>query len=223
MSHQIKTIAVGDRFRVGLHADLDAENPRILSDPATGAFTHGRSPYASEQVIDVEPGRDDHLDVSYAYERADERANTAHPELVVIRWARIFYQVTVIDDGRTLWWVDREWMRDIHPDLEPGTPKYVAAELEVIAADQAEYKTWAEGDVYGITIERKVDWTRIGPGDPDRLTTWENVDALWGIYFDDDDTSDEAVLKYATTELDVDDEFRTAVSALNETSQEASA
>lgn len=221
MSHQIESFPVGDRFRVAVHADLDAENPRTLGDPATGAFTHGRSTYASERRIDVEPGRDGHLDVSYAYERADECANTAHPELVVIRWARIFYGITVVDDGRTLWWVDREWMRENRPDVEPGTSEYVKLEQEVIAADQREYQMWADGNVYGITVEQLRTW--VLDGDPSTTREeWDDVDSLWGIYFDADYPTRDEVLKY-TLEMDVDDEFRAAFSALNETSKEASA
>lgn len=220
MSHQIETFPVGDRFRVAVHADLDAENPRTLSDPATGAHT-----YRADARLDVEPGRTDHLDVSFAYEHLDERTYGDIPA-AAIRWARIFYGITVVDDGRTLWWVDREWMQENYPAVEPGTPEYVKLEQEVIAADQREYQMWADGNVYGITIEEKVEWDRKPPL-PDgvtssTMTTWEDVDALWGIYFDNEYPTRDEVLKYAATELNGGD-FAAAFSALNETSQEASA
>ncbi len=220
MSHQIETFPVGDRFRVAVHADLDAENPRTLSDPATGAFTHN----LPTNRIEVEPGRDGGLDVSTAYPHFDEVL--VDPAAATVRWARIFYNVTVVDDGRTIWWVDPKWFTENYPDMVPGTPEYVKLEQEVIAADQREYQTWADGNVYGLTIEQAVDWERKPPLPAglvsSTMTTWEDVDALWGIYFDGDYPTRDEALKY-TLEMNVDDEYRAAFSALNETSQEASA
>lgn len=222
MSHQITTLPVGERYRVGLHADVDAESPRTLGDPATGAYTHLRD----SRAIDVDTGRDD-LAVGRAFEYFDERTAYTGQRIPaaathVARWARIFHGVTVVDDGGTLWWVDPTWMADAYPDAVLGSDEYRKLEAEVIAADQAEYRKWADGNVYGLTIERRVDWARIDENgemvfltEPNTMTTWDVVDSLWGIYFDDAFPSDEDVLKYAAESIG-DDDFRTAISALNE-------
>ena len=59
-----------------------------------------------------------------------------------------------------------------------------------IADDDYAVEQWRAGEVYGVIVERKVDWTFEGdiPDGvmvPNTMTTWEEIDSIWGCYLDD--------------------------------------
>ena len=66
---------------------------------------------------------------------------------------------------------------------------------------------WRAGEVYGVIVERKVDWIRVGAGDgeklPDTMTTWEEVDSIWGCYLDDTYTARVVANEYFGIPLEV--------------------
>ena len=76
-----------------------------------------------------------------------------------------------------------------------------------IADDDYAVEQWRAGEVYGVIVERKVDWTRMGAGDgeklPDTMTTWEEIDSIWGCYLDDTYTARVVANEYFGIPLEV--------------------
>lgn len=78
---------------------------------------------------------------------------------------------------------------DAHTRLIPGAYRTTNDETLVIADQYAElagqalsvWRQWREGDIWGYVIEQQVSWTTDSPQFDDR-ETWEQVDALWGMY-----------------------------------------
>lgn len=62
-------------------------------------------------------------------------------------------------------------------------------------------------EVYGVIVERKVDWIRVGAGDgqelPDTMTTWEEIGSIWGCYLDDTYTARVVANEYFGIPLEV--------------------
>lgn len=167
-------IEIDENHRLVVEQDTDAENPRKDWDMLTGALTV----HASWNTIDVEPVYDFPGDLEYAH-RHDSPA-------VVQRWAKVFYNVTLDYNNGTYWWADRERIRENWPELVPGSPEYVAKERDVIESDQKVYQLWADGEVYGVILEERVQYVRKG-AEEQTLERWEVVDSLWGNYLESEE------------------------------------
>jgi len=68
-------------------------------------------------------------------------------------------------------------------------------QAEIIKQEQETYRQWADGEVYGVTLEEKRTYARILPGGVivggETREEWEEVDdcAIWGCYLDDEYTA----------------------------------
>lgn len=196
----VTTIELTPTSRLVVEYDQDAANPRSDIDFLTMYVNvDGGYPSRWNEVpssIDADLGQgiayaDDHLfDLGSA---TWSRSHGGGP-LAVIRWARIFHDTTLeFHEGgqyhRGYWFVPREVMLENWPDLVPGTDEYVSMEHLLIEQDRATYQAYVDGEVYGVVLERKVEWV---PANPDLVTaflpedptmdTWVEVEALWGNY-----------------------------------------
>lgn len=215
-------IELTDTTRLRIEHDLDAECPRgdwhmltgfvkipgrgdsrlndvpaVHDDPTSGIA------WAHDQLVPGFGIRDDHRD-----------------ETLVERWARAFYGLHIEYDAEHggYWFVagadaatyaapidtySRALFRDNWPDLEPGSPESIAKQAEVIEQERETYRQWAEGEVYGVILERAVAYARVErntSGDvwdlknplteDDVREDWEEVDSTWGCYLDDDYTAE---------------------------------
>jgi hypothetical protein len=156
--------------RLRVKYDTDASNPRDDGYMVTGALTVS-GPRNEIDVLTVYgfPG-----DLEHAHNLLEGDA---------VRWARVFHDITLVwDQARgTYWWADPEQMKSNWPELTVGSDEYVAKEREVIESEQWTYSTWCDGDVYGVILERAVEWRRVSDEGASRME-WEEADALWGCY-----------------------------------------
>lgn len=122
----------------------------------------------------------------------------------VVRWARIFHGLHVEYDSEHggYWFVagadyssystpepDPDLFRANWPDLKPGSADHLAKQAEVIESERATYQQWADGEVYGVIFERAVEWKTLDGSA--MMTTWEEVDSVWGCYLDDEYTAEQ--------------------------------
>lgn len=77
-------------------------------------------------------------------------------------------------------WLEEIGVTDENPDIEP---------VDRAEPCLDEIKAWAEGDVWGWIVERKVRWQRLGSDgepvfltEPNTMETWEEVSSCWGFY-----------------------------------------
>jgi len=77
----------------------------------------------------------------------------------IVTWSSGDYTYVTYDDAA---W--REWA---------GAPEG--------SANMSEYRAYAEGDVWGWVVEKRVTWHADDPDCGDR-ETWEHVDSCWGYY-----------------------------------------
>lgn len=64
------------------------------------------------------------------------------------------------------------------------------------------WQQWADGQVYGVILERRVTWGRLDDNgemifltEPHTMHTWEEAESLWGCYLDETYTA-RAVAEY---------------------------
>lgn len=124
---------------------------------------------------DYFPVDEDGGPLQYGWDHFSLRADS---EKLFIRWARVFYGVTVVEhrphDGPwSLWYV----MPDKAAESTWEPEKIIESEIK-------EYEAWARGEVYAYVIERKVTWVpkegQDTKGLPAELTTWEHEDSCGG-------------------------------------------
>lgn len=164
-------LATAGRYRLRLEIQEDSQDcdPRTDQDcNLTSVITPTQSRYTA---IDKEGGP-----LQYGWDHFSVRPDS---ERLFIRWARMVHGVTVIEDrphdgAWALWYVMPDKVAET-----TVTPK------EIIEAEIKEYRTWAEGEVYGYVIERATEWEpkagQFEDGDePDSMTTWEHIDSCWG-------------------------------------------
>lgn len=194
-SSDVEIYDVTPNLRVRLQYDENPSNPRT-EYAATGALTVNGSRNEVTPVYDF-PGD--------LHRAVDSLMTTAR----IARWARIFHDVTIDVLEGTIWWTDPDFMRENHPTLAPGSTEYVALERHVIDLDQKIYLRWAAGYVYGVIVERRQVYTKTVDGvitNPDHtLTVWEEEDAIWGVYFNDDYPTSTEALAFARHDMGADD------------------
>lgn len=79
---------------------------------------------------------------------------------------------TPVNGPAAVWYLTHE---DIERESLPDP-------LKTIKAEQSEYQSWANGDVYGYVIEECVQWRRADGTTGDTMETWEHVDSCFGFY-----------------------------------------
>jgi hypothetical protein len=73
-----------------------------------------------------------------------------------------------------------------HPHEGPVSVWYLTPEgiaettdpEECIRVEMQEFQNWLDGEVYGVVIEKAVDWDRRDADES--MTTWKTVDDCWG-------------------------------------------
>lgn len=182
----------------GEHGRLDV--PAVHSDP-TGRIAEAYDEFNNH-------GFTPHTDILY------RRRNEA--ELLVVRWARAIHGMHIEYDAvhGGYWFADPVEMTANWPELVPGSPEYMAKEGEVIAQERETYRQWADGEVYGVILERSHELYRLDeegvPFDEPSLTDWQSVEgdsSIWGCYLDDKYTAETVALEY----LSLNDEERSAL------------
>lgn len=133
------------------------------------------------------------------------------------RWARIFHGLHIEYDAEHggYWFVagadaatyatpvtySRALFRDNWPDLQPGSPESLAKQAEVIEGERETYRQWADGEVYGVILERATAmapvvrnemagvWDLRTPLTDDEIElSWDEAESIWGVYLDHDYT-----------------------------------
>jgi hypothetical protein len=202
-STAVEIINITPTSRLVVEYDTDATNPRE-DYAATGALTVS----APRNTIDVLPVYDFPGELGRAFDELPSGRYVRGEEDSIIRWARLFHQITLIWDQElgTYWWTDPAFMAENHPTLTAGSPEYVAMEHDVIESDLTTYKTWANGDVYGVILERSAEWLKLD-GSEDTRTEWEQEDSLFGCYIDGSYTAQQV----ASEHFDLTDDERAAL------------
>lgn len=108
--------------------------------------------------------------------------NKSEAVKIFMIWARVFHGITVVEDrphdgSWSLWYVTPEKLAETPWPAE-----------RIIAAEIKEYRSWAEGDVYGVIVEKRVVLVPRDAEDredsdldlDDETVTWKTVEDCWG-------------------------------------------
>lgn len=224
-------IELTDTARLVVEYDDSPECPRGDWHMLTGFV---KIPGRGDSRLSDVPAVHDDPGIGWAHE------NFPNEELVE-RFFRIFHGLHVEYDAEHggYWFVagadaaayatpvdtySRALFRDNWPDLEPGSPESLAKQAEVIRQEQETYRQWADGEVYGVILERAAPWekTFVNSGDTVEGVDWVEHTSIWGSYLDDDYTAQVVADEY----FDLTDEERDAlglkVTERRETPAEAS-
>ncbi len=189
MSYEI-VVDETETHRVKLVLDDDSSdmNPRTNFDGiVTGVVTIPTSRYAE---IQDPTGTLDDAWYRLVGARPYYEGRYAPRDAVAIfeRYVRLLGGVSEYDsphDGPpAIWYVLPEYMESVGFRPEDITEEKMREALE---GERKEYRAWAEGDVWGIVVERKVTWQRVGSDDGPfagirraHMDTWEEVESVWG-------------------------------------------
>lgn len=185
MSHS-ETLAESGNRRVRLVIDEDCQDPRKDADVTCGAVTVPGSRYVD--VPEAGPLADAWARLMRDY-GGHHRGRYSLSEGVEIfeRYVRaVHHGVAVFDtptDGADVaWYVTPDMMRAAGFRPEEITPERMA---DVVNAERAEYRAWAEGDCWGWILEERAPWQLVRfPGtDREEHTEgedWTPVDSAWG-------------------------------------------
>lgn len=163
MNEIIETSGNG-MYRVRLEVDRDPSNPRTDQDCNLANVITPKG----QRFIDVDK---DGGPLQDEWDRLFDFYDKDKAIRVFTRWARTFHGTTIAEkrpnDGAwSLWYV-----------MPDNLSETTATAQEVIETEFGEYRAWAEGDVYGVIVEKSVEWAS---EDGDEATAWETVDACWG-------------------------------------------
>jgi hypothetical protein len=202
MSDIVRVVRIDDTHRVTVYVDQEPQNPRTDFDQQTGALTvRGDS-----RRTDVEPCFEFPGDLRRAHDSLVKDRSYRDVELVM-RWARIFYDISLDCFDGTYWWVPSTVMDQWTPiGTYEDIPLYTYGEskelltkreleLRIIASDQLTYQQWADGEVYGLAVEELKLKAKLGIDENDDLiildedeldidSAWRHVETVWGFYLD---------------------------------------
>jgi hypothetical protein len=152
------------KYRVRLNADPTAVDPRKDYDHITHVITP-----KGQRFIDVD---EDGGPLQYGWDYFAERDNSV---ALFTRWARMAHGAVVHEDRphdgpRALWYMTPEQIKEIG-----NTP------AEAIAIEIQEYRSWTEGDVWGVVTEKRVTWQQTGTSEDNVMHTWDEVESCWGL------------------------------------------
>jgi hypothetical protein len=247
MSRTIETIMLGESTRLRVEQDMDAVNPREDAHMMTGFFKidgAGDSRMSDVTAVHEPPMNIDKAFSHFRYWMYD-RAFVPFTDisyrrfdravLLTERWARIFHGLALEWDHEHggFWFVagadaatsatevdaaSRALFHDNWPDLQHGTDEHLSQQIKVIGQEQETYRQWAEGEVYGVILERKQRYVAVIDSGSENIADevdwgseieqWEEVDGgdLWGCYLDEDYTA----ITVATEYFDLTDAERAA-------------
>lgn len=217
--YTIETIELTEASRLRVEVDQDTTNPRQEWEMLTGFVKiEGRG---DSRRIDVEPVHDAPVPIAEAHRRIGWDLS----EDAVERWARIFHGMHIEYDSEHggYWFVDPDGFRANFPDAGSGKVARIRparvdgifqanvyeayeqdalkCQAEVISQERETYRQWAEGEVYGVILERKVtqvtyqaERTELGfeidtTHPPVVIDQWDEVESTWGCYLGDDYTA----------------------------------
>lgn len=195
------TATDGTPFRVILEPDQDAENPRESYD------THAGVIHVRTQPRYNVPRETDVLHDLYLVE---------HDFRVVARWLRIFHGATVVLPLYSNWnggfnitagdvtdapaagdYIGVTFDTPATRKASGLEPSYRAEMAASLASDVQHYASWADGDVWGYTVQTA--WVDDGDGE---ITGWDATDdSCWGFIGQDwaEQAAEEALDAYVAT------------------------
>lgn len=175
-------IDLTESSRIVVRYDTDAECPRNDWDMQTGFVKiHGRG---DSRLMDVPAVHDDPTGlIEEAHDRFydDDGMSRGKAEDLTERWARCFHGLHIEYDAEHggYWFVHMD--NDFSADL--------TGQAEIIKSERETYRQWAEGDVYGVALERRRPFVKkYADGDEVEGEEWDEVESVWGCYLDRDYT-----------------------------------
>ncbi|AWY07632.1 hypothetical protein SEA_YOSIF_68 [Streptomyces phage Yosif] len=166
MSDYIETIESGD-LRVRIVQDTTDVNPREDYDHIVNVIT-ADTHLGHYLEVDADGGP-----LQEAWDRIAWRPDAID---VFIRYAEIYHGATVIErhDGpRTLWYITAAELE------EHGiAPEHA---LNVVEGEIREYRDWAEGDVFGLVVEKNIALKPVDETDDRIFMTWDELESVWGV------------------------------------------
>jgi hypothetical protein len=191
----VETFELSEDHRITVEQDAESAsiNPREDWDQATGFV---KVPDRGDsRLTDVPAVHEPEIPVLDAYYRFHGRGAVYYTDVLyrrrqraeelTVRWAKIFHG-TVLDydhEHGGFWFV---------AGAIANSPE---TQAEVIKSEQKVYADWASGEVYVATLERAVEWARVGV-EEETMITWESVDSMGGIYANPDWVVGEDVAAY---------------------------
>ena len=200
--YTIETIELTGTSRLRVVFDQDALDPRKDWDTMLTGFVKidGRG---DSRRGDVEPVHEAPIPIAEAHDRfyGDTALSRWAAQLLTERWAWVFHGLHIEYDSEHggYWFVDRDsWAEGWDAPADGFTLEHQA---EIIEGERETYRQWAEGEVYGVILERQVtevtyraERTELGfeidtTHQPVVADQWDEVEAIWGCYLDDDYTA----------------------------------
>ena len=179
-----ETLEQTDTLRVRIVQDDDASNPREEYDHLGSVVS---VPSARYHPVDRHGG-----ELESAWHRLWDRYDSENGVEIFQRYARIYHGAHTLYDANgspeAVWY--------ILPDAI--AQEQISDPAALLAGERDEYRAWANGEVYGYVIERRVTWTAVDDPDdqyPDH-DTWEHIDSVFG-YIGYEYAAESARLGYA--------------------------
>lgn len=173
-----ETIAEHGDYRARIEIEEGASNPREEYDyHMCGVVTL----YAGRYINVADPAGDDRVNAAWSRLLNSDRYRWDEAGDILARYIRILGGVSEYDtpnDGpASLWYVMPERWTEM-TESEWDADKARAAMRD----ERMEYRSWGEGDVWGVVIEKKTVWVPKGhPDAPEEMQTWEVEDSMWGL------------------------------------------
>lgn len=207
-------ITITETARLVVEQDADAQCPRgdmhmltgFVEIPGRGDSRRNSVPEVHEETFGLANAyfRFDDYSV-YVPDANDGRGGTRYPflqreEEITARWAKIFHGQHIEYDSEHggFWFVQldgTDMFTENWPDLVLGTPEHLAKQAEIIEQEREVYRQWADGEVYGVILERQHGYTR--DDDPSiGFNSWDEEESLSGCYLDDEYTAQQVALEH---------------------------
>lgn len=180
-------IETTDTHRVRLVQDIDCTNPRDDDEFACGALVIPGSDYNDVPHpgdLAEEAGPRLFGDYGTYFGHAADGRGIRDGVAIFERWVRVFHggatlYDTPYDGPSVVWYMTPEMMRarGFEGDMATDTARME----EILEAERNEYRAWAEGDCWGVVVEKRVHWTTEDE-DVDDRDTWEETEdgSVWG-------------------------------------------
>ena len=209
-------IELTENSQLRVEQDSDVGCPRLEMDVATGFVKiAGRG---DSRLMDVPAVHYDDIPIELAHSGLatflNKYGQRDNDEGRVERWARIFHDRVIEYDAEHggYWFVPERLLKEAFPRLGDDREDWLSTQRLIIENERATYKQWADGDVSGVILERKIiervetkHWD--GEVTETEREDWEHVDSLWGCYLDDDYTAERVALEH----FDLTDAERAAI------------
>lgn len=211
-------IELTETSRLAVWPDTDAENPREDWSMLTGFVKIGNR--GDSRLSDVPPVHEDYRRIEEAHDHFLSRLGLSHftdilyrkqAEAVELteRYLRVFYNSYIEYDYEHggFWFVDPRQLKLNFPAFTDEGKQ--DKEAEIIALEQDTYRQWADGEVFGVSLERLVTYatyqatrTPFGgfevddPGSANLIDVWEVMESIGGNYESENWTPEHIALDY---------------------------